>query len=375
MFGFCNMIEGGRKKLLTQLLTSDYKYPGITYTQSGNLTYFDSSGVLQTAAVDTMVLDYNPATLALRGYPYWEARTNVVLWNRDLTNAAWTKTNTTAAKTATGIDGTANSASTLTATGANGTCLQAITLGSSARFQTCYIKRRTGSGTINMTMDNGTTWTAVTVTASWTQVSIPTQTLANPTVGFRIVTSGDAVDIDYAQNENGTFATAVIATTTAAVTRAAPSCACTGSNFSSWYNQTEGTIVVQAMPADTSSNQARAFGISDGTTNNFIDISRIGTSAQIRAQVVAGGVGQFNNITDSWPISTLYKAANAYKAANFAAALNGGTVVTKASGTIPTVDRMTIGSLNAGNYFNGWIQSLANYGARVPDASVKALST
>jgi len=171
------------------------------------------------------------------------------------------------------------------------------------------------------------------------------------------------------------FITPYIKTTTAAVTRAAPSCAITSTAFSSFYNQSEGTIVVQAMPADTSSNQARAVGISDGTTNNVIDISRLGNSAQIRSIVTSGGVSQFNNIVDSWPISTLYKAATAYKAANFAAALNGGTVVTKASGTIPTVNKMDIGNLVGGNFWNGWVQSLSYLGVRVPDASVKSLST
>lgn len=148
-------------------------------------------------------------------------RTNVVLHSRDLTNAAWTKTNVTAAKDQVGIDGLVNSASKITASAGNGTCLQAITLVSSARYQTAFVKRVTGSGVVNMTMDNGATWTVVTVTAAWTRVSIPTQTLADPTVGFRIVTSGDAIAVDCVQNENGTWATNPIVVTTLAVERGA----------------------------------------------------------------------------------------------------------------------------------------------------------
>jgi hypothetical protein len=52
-------------------------------------------------------------------------------------------------------------------------------------------------------------------------LSIPTQTLANPTVGFRIVTSGDQIAVDFVQNENGAFGTSPIPTTTTAATRAA----------------------------------------------------------------------------------------------------------------------------------------------------------
>lgn len=151
-------------------------------------------------------------------------RTNVVLWNRDLTNAAWTKTNCTPLKDQTGVDGVANSASKITASAGNATCLQAIVLGSSARYQTAFLKMLFGSGTIQMTMDNGATWTTVTVTTDWTRVVIPTQTLANPTVGFRIVTSGNVLAVDLVQNENGNFPTNPIPVTTVAVARSDDRC-------------------------------------------------------------------------------------------------------------------------------------------------------
>jgi hypothetical protein len=155
-----------------------------------------------TATRVGLALDYDPVTHAAKGLLCEPQGTNSCLWNRDLTNAAWTKSNVTAAKDQTGVDGVASAASKITATAANGTCLQAITLASSARYQTAFVKRITGSGVINMTMDNGTTWTAIAVTSSWQRFEIPTQTLANPTVGFRIVTSGDAVAIDLVQNES-----------------------------------------------------------------------------------------------------------------------------------------------------------------------------
>lgn len=142
---------------------------------------------------------------------------NSALWASDLTNAAWTKTNCTAVQNQTGPDGAA--ASSLTATAGNATCLQAIVLASSARFQSAYVKRITGSGVINMTMDNGVTWTAIVPTAAWTRFSIPTQTLANPTVGFRIVTSGDAIAVAFVQNEAGTNISSPVLTTAGAATR------------------------------------------------------------------------------------------------------------------------------------------------------------
>lgn len=189
-----------------------------TFSRASTKNVFGPDGLLRGASNNIPGIDWadaNTPTLLLE-----PARTNIVLWNRDLTNAAWTKTNVSAVKDQTGIDGVASSASRITASAGNGTCLQAITLGSSQRFQSCYIKRLVGSGTIQMTTDNGSIWTAVTVTGAWTRVSIPAQTLANPTVGFRIVTNADSVAIDFVQNETSPFATSPIATTTVAVTRA-----------------------------------------------------------------------------------------------------------------------------------------------------------
>jgi hypothetical protein len=198
-----------------------------TFTRAApNGYYLDRDGILRGATTDVPRFEYIDPLSSGTPDPYWlleEARTNLVLWNRDLTNAAWTKTNVSAVKDQTGIDGVASSASRITASAGNGTCLQGITDGSKARYQTCYVKRLVGAGTINMTMDNGSTWTAITVTSAWTRVSIPTQTLANPTVGFRIVTNGDSIAVDYVQCENGTFQSSVIPTTTVSVTRAAES--------------------------------------------------------------------------------------------------------------------------------------------------------
>lgn len=133
--------------------------------------------------------------------------------------AVWTTSNMTAAKDQVGIDGVANAATRLTATAGNATITQAITLGSSARGHAAFVKRLAGSGTIQMSMDNGATWTTIAVTSAWTRLSIPTQTLANPAVRFLIITSGDAIAVDFVQNENGAFPSSPIATTTAAGTR------------------------------------------------------------------------------------------------------------------------------------------------------------
>ncbi|PAQ09742.1 hypothetical protein, partial [Mesorhizobium temperatum] len=132
---------------------------------SGTLTCTVAGGPTTVQVVRTPVEAGYVATTAARLFdlPYeWDEfgnllgiltedqRVNLALWGSDLTNAVWVKTNITAAKTATGITGVANSATTLTATAANGTALQSITSASASRITYCWIKRRTGTGTVEM---------------------------------------------------------------------------------------------------------------------------------------------------------------------------------------------------------------------------------
>jgi len=148
------------------------------------------------------------------------ASTNDALHSADLTNSAWVKTGCTAAKDATGLDGVANSASTLTATAGNATCLQTVTAASAERTYSVDIKRKTGAGVVEVTIDGGTTWTAATLSSTvFTRFQI-TQTLVNPQFGIRLATSGDAVEVDANQCELLSFASSRIPTTTTAVTRA-----------------------------------------------------------------------------------------------------------------------------------------------------------
>lgn len=175
----------------------------------------------------------------LEGYFAEPSRTNNCLWNRDLTNVAWTNTNITASKTATGLDNVSNSATRLTAAAADATITQLLTAATGTRTLSAYIKRVSGTGTISLTRNGGTGWTDITsslVTGSWVLVKMTSDVGANPTVGIKMGTSGDVIDVDCVQDENGAWATSPILTTTTAVTRNADvlsyASALTNNNFS-----------------------------------------------------------------------------------------------------------------------------------------------
>lgn len=328
-----------------------------------------SSGYAQTSSGLLIPFASNVPRITDQGLLVEEARTNVVLWNRDLTNAAWTASNVTVAKDQIGADGVAASASSLTATSANGTVLQAITLGSSARFQSAYVKRLTGTGTINMTMDNGATWTAIVPTASWTKLTVPTQTLANPTVGFRIVTSGDAIAVDFVQNENGAFATSPILTTTASATRAADVITLTGAALAA-IQGANGWVLAQTNTLVNGTGTYSPYIVAGGNVNNntFVRVNTATTSYSKFAGTVLNstlGSGAYN--------TGRVKTGVTWSAAGRSLAANNGTVATDANApTSPTT--VYLGSANGTVPSNGLIERITIGTSRLADATIKALS-
>lgn len=341
----------------------------LTVSRASTASYIDSAGLLQFASSAVLRYDYHPTTFAPLGALIEGARTNVTLWCRDCTNAAWTKSNITAAKNQTGVDGVASSASSLTATATNGTCLQAITLASSARFQSAYIKRLVGTGNVQMTTDGGSTWATVTITSSWARYSIPTQTLANPSVGFRLATSGDSIAVDFAQNEDGTFASSAILTTTVAVQRAADVVSVLLAGLP--VSATAGTLFVDYTVDRVESSYLLAGLLSDATANEFFGS---GQSTVVYAQIVDGGVTQADIFHTLPAIGAQTRHAMAWAPNDIASCLNAGTVGTDSVATMPTVTKLEIGSGLGGGFLFGHMRRVALYPTRLTNAPLQAIT-
>jgi len=301
-----------------------------------------------------------------------EARTNVCLHNRDLTDAVWTNTNITATMDQTGVDGVANSASSILATAANGTSLQNITLASSARFQTAYVKRITGFGTINMTMDNGITWTVITVTSDWTKVTIPTQTLANPIVGFRIVTDTDEIVVDFVQNENGVFATSSIATVAATVTRAKDNISELLSAIP--YNDAEGTVIINPRSGSLhDSLNAEALALNSvGGNNRLLEFQRLfagGNASIFGTGIGSKSLGALNDFTS-------FKVAVGYKVNDYAWSKDGGTVGTDTVATVPIPTTIFVGQFGATTHqWGGHVAYIEYLRRRITNTELQSKST
>ena len=346
--------------------------PGFSFTRASTAWGFGSNGLLQSFASGVARFVYDPVTLASLGILVEEARTNICLWNRDLTNAAWVAINVTPVKDQTGIDGVANSASKITATGAAGTILQTIVLASSTRQQSAYVKRITGTGVVNMTTD-GVTWTAITLTAAWTRVTIPAQAaVVNPVLGFQIMTSGDALAVDFVQNEAGTGASSVIATTTTAVTRLVDAVTVTGLAVSAIYTAiVEGRMGPAVGIANVMAGFSKGSG-NDGAALYFSNGSPVAlnkTASSLDAVIIPAGSATAN---------AAVRLAGRFETNNINGSFNGGAIgTTDTSCSVVTATQLEVGNalVNSGNQFKGTISRIRIYNRALSDAQLQSLTT
>lgn len=188
------------------------------------------------------------------------------------------------------------------------------------------------------------------------------------------IASGVAVDvtlrIGLPQLELGSFATSVIKTSSAAVTRNPDVAVMTSTNFSSWYTATTGAAVVWAIP-QTATGTRPLLQFDDTTANEIIVLG--GNVANPEMSIVDGGAPQVQIDAGTIVANTAYKLSGAWNTNSCAAAKDGGTVGTDNTATIPTPTQLRIGS-DGTNYASAWVQKILYYPQRLINAEVQAFS-
>jgi hypothetical protein len=156
----------------------------------------------------------------------------------------------------------------------------------------------------------------------------------------------------------------------------------TGSNFSSWYRQDEGTFVVAfSIPhvnTPTGTNEG-IYSATDGNnaSNSDVKLFRAAASPTCFAYMDSGGAVQaslsIKTITTS---HQLVKNAFAYKANDVAVSTDGAAAAPDTTATPPYVDRLLIGQIypSGGWYLNGHIRSLRYYPKRLSNTELQALT-
>jgi hypothetical protein len=380
--------------------------PRITFTRTTTGTRTNASGVLVSAAIDAPRFDYNPSTLAPLGLLIEEQRTNLLTYSEQFDNAAWGATQVTVTANTSVSPNGATTADTITADGTTNPHYISAVDAIGAKAISVFAKAGTGrffqiavGGTAepyaNFDLTAGTstafgTGTTASITAfsnGWYRCAMVTTNAAASAVRFALVSSTSSARLESftssatillwgAQSELGAFATSYIPTTTAQVTRAADVASMTGTNFSSWYNQTEGTLFAEyAKYANVSSRIAT---ISNNTANNQIRLNgSVSTAIRPDWQIVDGNVVQANVLAVNTVAPNVFaKTAGAYVVNSFNQATNAVLGTEDTSGTVPSVSQMNIGANEGGAAsLNGHIRNISYYPRRLSNAELQAITS
>lgn len=392
--------------------------PRVTFsrldTGASQASYYGADGLLKYASQGQPRFDHNPLIGESLGLLIEEQRTNLLTYSEWFDNAVWIKNSVSVtANIITAPDGTTTSDKLVenTAGGVVHGLTEVISVVSGTTYTFSVFAKAAERSEIVIQLPAGsafsepkqarfnlTTGTLINYAGTlvgsgispvgngWYRVWLSATATATGTVNASIyisvtstVYTGDGTSGLYlwgAQLEAGAFPTSYIPTVASAVTRAVDIANMTGANFSSWYRQDEGTFVASSLigRAITTGNFPRPWEVHDGTSNNRIaNFSNVSVGGYI---VVAGGVTQVANYpAESDAIRKV--AVFAYKANDFAHALNGGALGADTGGTVPVVSRLNIGdsSLPASSHnLNGTIARLTYYPKRLSNAQLQALS-
>lgn len=395
----------------------------ITFERATSGTFFNSAGVLQSAAIDAPRFDYNPSTLAAQGLLIEEQRTNGIRNNTMVGAVAGTPgtlpTNWSTFTALTGLTrrivdiGTESGityidiklSGTPSAAGDYGIYLETATEITAATGQTwaqsAFLRTSAGSQTgissITFRVDENTsggvfvsnkTSSALTVTSTLIRVNAAYTLTGGATVArimpwVRLTLSGEAIDITLRiglpQLEQGAFSTSVIPTTTAAVTRSAD--VASVNTLSPWYNATEGTMYAEwSVPYATTNVYRRVFGLNQGSqASNAIDFQTEGTGTGKWAYAIgttAAGDQAFL-LSAAKSANTTIKAAGAYATNDAAVSFDGATALTDATVTLPgaaTILTLGNGAPGAITILSGYLRRITYYPRRLTNAELQAIT-
>ena len=301
----------------------------VATARAGNTaTRTNSSGVIEIVNANLPRYDFSPTTLICLGQLIEGTRTNLFL------NSL--------------IDGTSLSTQTVVVT-------------ATAHTISFY-----GTGTITLSG-------AATATVTGTGVYPNRQTLTfTPLAGALICTVTGSVQ--YAQLEVGSFVTSFIPTAATSVTRNADIVTLTGTNFSSWYNASEGAFTFEYnQPFNLAGNTAM-LAFTDGTNSN-VTMLLTETTPRARLFIDSGGSNVANIAAGNMTLNAVNRQTSSYKVNNFRMAVNGATPQQDTSGAVPVgVNQLQIGSRPTGLQWTGYARKLFYYPQILLDAELQAFS-
>lgn len=301
--------------------------PRVTFTRASSAMRTNASGVFESVGVNVPRIDYDPVTLQCRGFLREESRTNLLL----------------------------NSETLVT---------QSITVTAAKRTLSFY-----GSGTVVMSGAHAATLVGV--------GAYPARKIYTYTPSAGVLTLTVTGEVKFANDELGESASTWIPTTGAAATRSADLPTISGANFSDWYNQSEGTFLVEFDFEGHSGSDAVISAYDTAQTNTYSSYLYFNsTNSNIQAYTAISGTTQGAIVLGVSPDTYPQKIAHAYKTDAFGASMNGGAVVADSIGSAPSsINALALGTASTGsNPMSGHYRRLTYFPKRLPNSTLQMLS-
>ena len=380
----------------------------VTFTRSSTGTYVGSDGLIKTASADEPRFDHDPATGESLGLLIEETKGNRINggfgtsirttdYLGNTSGTGWTMT----ANAGISPDGT-NTATLLSQSqGLINSAIPWITgVMDSGRTFSVFVKHISGSVNLHGQFGSGDLFQVnletgvnnasptsrirdiqlVDYANGWKRLSIYAVDIG-PTlgelVGTAIYLSMNSAASDILlwgwQVEDGTFPTSYIPTSAGTVTRSADTAQITGTNFTGFYNQSEGSFYLESTlsPAIAAKKYFTLYNNNDAS-----EIVEIATQEVGKVNVFTYDSSTTQSDVRVSSSTDRFKSAAAYALNSVNIAVNGtlGTLDTSASQP-SGIDRMYIGTYVSGSYYcNCPIKQLIYYPARISDIKLQQMT-
>ena len=214
--------------------------------------------------------------------------------------------------------------------------------------------------------------TATTATSAGAVVAFTNNTNTTTRLLTYLGSASNSVLASMCQLEAGAFPTSYIPTTSGTAARSADVCSIIGADFSSFYNQSEGTLFYSPSIANLTGVNRGIVQIDNGLNahmiRNYYDSGfKIEVSANDTKSVLINVAGASN---------VAQKLAISQQGTLFNAVANGGTVSTVTRTAPVGLNALRIGSLVGGPfYLNGHIARIQYFRKRLSNAKLQTITT
>ena len=346
---------------------------------------------LLTAPINAPRFDFNPTTGESLGLLIEQSSTNLLIYSEQLDNTNFWLTGSNTAVLANQVvapDGNITGDQITVTSASNSLRSIDVTVTANTTYTfSQFVKRGTSTDLLWSVYNTSAAASLVAPVSYYSQTTATgwarcTLTFTTP-VGCTLIrifpVNNNAVGTVFiwgAQLEALAFPTSYIPTTSAQVTRASDNTSMTGTNFSSWFNQGQGTFYVESWFLSPVSGYPSPYSINDGTNNNRIQAYVNNSLTSLGGDITLGFVSQANVLATVPSMTSYVKSAFSFqsKVVNFAGAGVAGTTNTTAN--IPNgLNKLSIGTNAAGTAFSIYIKKIAYYPKALSSAEIQEMTS